>query len=482
MSTFCIENEARMPNPVRQLIPIRIVKFLCGASLIGLFFVATSLHVNSAIVFQDDLMANINPNMPAKMKIDIAKVEAAGIRVITGKHLTLYTDVRDSPAIEELPEIFDQAVPLWCEYFQVDVEKTKPYRIAAFVMADEAKFRKAELIPSDLPPFPAGLNRGHETWIYAQKDAYYTRHLLIHEGTHAFMQWFGNGVGAPWYGEGMAELLAVHQWQDEKLVINARLTDRRQSEGWGRPKIINDELAAGNFKTIDDVLLFPSTAFQEVKSYAWSWSACEFFGNHKLTREKFNEMQKQVHTSPAEFNETFYNSIRGDIETLETDWRLFVEEMDYGYLVAQGSVSELETVAASEVNADSSGKSFRLRTDRSWQRAASVEAKMGDKFRIVAQGRFEIGASEIDGVARPWPCEANGITLEYFRGRPLGEVQAIFLGQAAGKSSIPDPIVVGIGKVITAPNDGFLCLRVNESPAKLGDNKGTLEIGVEKID
>ena len=84
-------------------------------------------------------------------------------------------------------------------------------------------------MPEDLPDFLAGYQRGHEIWIYLQPGDYYTRHLLLHEGTHAFMGWFLNGFGSPWYSEGMAELLAINQWQDGKLQLHYQLRDRQRS-------------------------------------------------------------------------------------------------------------------------------------------------------------------------------------------------------------------------------------------------------------
>lgn len=468
----------RKPTPFCRAI---ITQAVCAIALLVL------VVANPAIACQDE-MAAINPNMQPKLEIDLARVEAAGIRVLAGKHVTIYTDVRNDAGVNELPEVFDAAIPFWGRYFGVEEKRMAAYKLSGFVMADKTRFKNAGLIPDSLPPFPAGLNRGHEMWVFHQRDSYYTRHLLIHEGTHAFMQWFGGGVGAPWYSEGMAELLAVHAWQDKTLSMNFRLTDRSQSPGWGRPKILKEDYANGKFMTIDEVMQFPNNAFREVRSYAWSWAACEFFSTHPLTRDRFNAMQKSVDKPIVEFNEMFYKSIRSDLGTLTVDWHLFIAEMDYGYRVGDGVLSELAPVPG-----ESAGSSFQLRTDRSWQRAVEVSVKTGDKIRISAKGRFKVGESLVGGQMTPWPCESNGITLDYYRSRPLGELHAMFLPVLTGNESqtdqhsiISEAIVsvqpIGLDKVITASNDGVLCLRINESPAKLDDNKGTLEIAVEKID
>jgi len=177
-----------------------------------LLVVAAALAADSAMGLQT--MEDINPNIQPPMRIDDQRVKAAGIRVIKGNYVTLYTDLPISELIDGLPVVFDAAVPRWCEYFGVKVETAKPWRLSGFVMRDMERFEEAGLIPDDLPKFPAGLNRGHEFWIFVQPDEYYTRHLVLHEGTHAFMQWFCGGLGAAWYAEGMAELLGLHQWED----------------------------------------------------------------------------------------------------------------------------------------------------------------------------------------------------------------------------------------------------------------------------
>ena len=41
----------------------------------------------------------------------------AGIRKLEGKHITLYTDLPAAREVDELPRVFDAAVPLWCDYF-----------------------------------------------------------------------------------------------------------------------------------------------------------------------------------------------------------------------------------------------------------------------------------------------------------------------------------------------------------------------------
>ena len=469
-----------MPNtsPKRKRVNLLQRRQIFTRLRIGLVLLAFC-HCAASAQTSAQTMEDINPRILPAMEIDSELVKANGLRLIVGEHITIYTDVPASESIDELPTIFDAAVPQWCEYFGVKVSKTEPWKLQAFLIRDKTRFEKARLIPRDLPKFPAGINRGHEIWFFVQPDDYYTRHLLLHEGTHAFMQWFGNGVGAPWYAEGMAELLGLHRWVDGKLTIHQRIKDASESEGWGRPKLIKDWVAANedgkNNKTLQDILLTPNRAFGEVENYAWSWAACEFLGQHPLSKDRFPDLQKHVHRSPERFNRKFLSLFGDDLTVLERDWAWFVREMDYGYSVSQAAMDNLSK--------DDQGL-YRLKADRSWQ-FMSVNVVAGEKFRVTGKGRFEIGSSQANGQTKPWICESNGVTIDYFRGRPIGELQAIVL-PATDSNILPQLCeqkpVSGSSNVITADIDGLLCFRINESPANLADNRGELKLAIEKVD
>ena len=79
-------------------------------------------------------------HIPALPQIDEERVAAAGIRKITGRHLTLYTDLPEAPAIEELPQVFDAAIPQWSEYFGVDAATSESWQQVGYLMQDKARF------------------------------------------------------------------------------------------------------------------------------------------------------------------------------------------------------------------------------------------------------------------------------------------------------------------------------------------------------
>ena len=426
----------------------------------------------------------------AAAQVDPQRVAASGITHLSGTYVDLYTDLRDAEVQADLVALFDAAVPQWCRYFSIEPASAATYRISLSVMTDRDRFERADLLPDGLPNFPAALNRGDDIWVYVQDDDYYTRHLVLHEGTHAFMQKFLGGLGSSWYAEGMAEMIGVHRWSDGQLTLNYRLTDRRKSEGWGRPKILREQFSQQQMRSITEVIATDGITFSDVESYAWAWAACEFLSQHPLSRDAFADLTQQVTRSPGDFNQKFLATISPQLSTLNRDWRLLIGEMDYGYLVEPASAIDAEIVEP--IDADGQTTHVVIDSGRSWQRVPGFQVVRGQSYRVRSHGQFVVGhtvTTDTAGVSvsQPWPCEPNGITLEYYRGRPLGEVHGWIepdagTGDAGLVEPISIPIPIGYEHEFVAETTGLLNLRINESPARIGDNKGSVAISLEKIE
>ena len=451
------------------------------------------LLISVEAVAQDQQLAamkRINPRLvqqypPALMDDEV--LAANGIQKIAGQHLILYTDVRDRSDVDELTVVFDQAVNQWCQYFSIDPRRAAAWQMRAFVIQDRSRFRKTGLMPADLPDFLAGYQRGSEMWVYLQPGNYYTRHLLLHEGTHAFMDWFLDGFGSPWYSEGMAELLSLNRWDGERVQLNHHVNDRSESEYWGRVKVLRTSAEQGELPSLDDVLQTPNSAFRKVESYAWAWAVCEFFDQHTLSKKAFSELDQRVRQPGFPFNQALRQSLKKQWPSLQRDWFLFVDEVDYGY-----DAGKSRLISARPLESPNGLDAVEIRADHGWQRT-TIAVNAGDQVRIRASGRFQVGETKLDDQTTiPWPCEANGITLEYYRGRPLGILLAGTFDSVLADSADPQvikqaiaglisPIKVGNDSVIQVATDGILCLRVNDSPSRMQDNSGVLEVSIEKL-
>ena len=449
-------------------------------------------------------MQRINPAMLRPMKINLQRVAAAGISVLRGKHITLYTDVRakasgDLKASENQTDprqrwidLFDAAVPLWFEKFDIDRSLAKDYGLIAIVMQDQQRFKQAGLIPDDLPNFPAGYSRGHEFWMYVQPDDYYTRHLMLHEGTHAIMNWFKGSTGPPWYSEGMAEWVALHDWDREKLELAAKIRSVDDSKGWGRIGRIQKMVAANSALSLDDVFNIPPSGFRDVKYYAWSWAACEFLSEHPLSARAFARLPDSLRLpdsdkSQIQFNRSFIAAIAPHRSALDRDWALFINELDYGYDVRATRLTEVAPIEAAIITQSRLG-TFQVSAAQSWQ-TTGIKVRQGDRIGFSASGEIVVGET-----TKPWVSHAGGITIDYYSGKPLGKLMACVVPENLSQEDIAevqavDSIAVGTGtttaeggpKVHIISSDGVLWLRINESPAHLGDNSGHLEVSIFKL-
>jgi hypothetical protein len=264
-------------------------------------------------------------------QLDDGKIAAAGIRSLAGKHIVIYTDLPAAVDVDDLPQVFDAAVPLWCNYFGIEPAQIADWKLVGSVMKDKERFAGAGLYPESLPDFRAGFSVGSQLWLYEQPSAYYRRHLLLHEGTHAFMlRWLG-GAGPPWYMEGIAELLGTHRWRGGELTLGITPADRDQVPYWGRIKMVKQELAAGRGMSLIDIMGYDAHAHLKVEAYSWCWAAAAFLDQHPLTQAAFRELKADTRDRTIEFSKQFNERVKSGWPAIVEDWQLFVIDCDYGY-------------------------------------------------------------------------------------------------------------------------------------------------------
>ena len=403
--------------------------------------------------------------------LDEERIQAHGIRKLSGKHLTLYTDLPQHPAIEELPKVFDLAIPQWIEYFEVPAEKVADWHAIGRIMKDKTRFQKAGLLPESLPPFGHGFNYGNHLWVYDQETDYYRRHLLLHEGTHSFMEIFLNGAGPPWYREGMAELLGTHRWLEGKLQLRYFPKDKQETPGWGRIKIIKDEVAAGRGVLLPNVLRFPPSVHRRVQPYAWCWAATTFFDHHPRYREQFRQLKNESSEIGNRFSERFYERLQDEWPQVRDQWQWFVLNMEYGFDVQREAIDPRPVTALTEKVVE-----VEVRADRGWQ-STGLQLAAGSQVEIVASGRYQIATEP-----ETWWCEPNGVTIHYYRQRPLGMLLATVNGPSSTElTRLVNVQPIGLSGKLNTAQAGVLLLRINESGARLSDNQGTCTVRIKMI-
>jgi hypothetical protein len=402
------------------------------------------------------------------LTIDDARVAAAGIRKLSGKRITLYTD-HSGPEIDRLPEVFEQAYPQWCRYFGVDESQHADWRMTGVLMKDKARFVQCGLLPDNLPPFPHGYTLNDTQWVYEQPSDYYRRHLVLHEGTHGFMFTVLGGCGPPWYMEGMAEYLGTHRWQDGRLTLGYMPENREETPEWGRVRIIQDAVAEHRALSLQSVIDFPPTAHYETGPYAWCWAAVTLLDRHPRYQERFRQLIPLVRQ--RDFNEQFHRLFKADWQELCEEWQLMTANMEYGYDVVRSAVDftpgkALPAEAASVVVA----------ADRGWQNSG-LRLEAGAKYRLTAVGRYQVAKDP------KWQCEPGGVSIRYYQGRPLGILlAAVRPDHPTGEttSALLHPTIVGLGVMLSPAESGTLFLKINHSAGELQDNAGELKVEVRR--
>lgn len=402
---------------------------------------------------------------------DEARIEAAGLRKIEGRHLLLYTDIRDVPEIDRLPGYFDQAYVEWCKLLRQSARLDQPWRVTGCLIQDLDKFRQAGLMPDDLPAFRTGYSRGNSLWWYDQPSDYYRLHLLLHEGTHCFIETEFGSYGPPWYAEGMAELLGTHALQEGELHLGYFPATRDEVPMWGRIKLVREAVRAGRSLSLPDVLAFGPRAHLENEPYGWCWAAAAFLNRHPRYAERFQAMLTDL--GQANFNQRFQQRFADDWDELLDEWQVYVSLLEYGYDHERAAIQ----FAAGQPWTRNTA-SVEVLADRGWQ-SSGIELAANTKYRLTAAGRFQVADQP-----RVWWSEPNGVSIRYYRGRPLGRLLAAVRDtkpRADHACALAEPFDVGEELEFTPESTGTLYFRVNDSLAELADNARALTVNVQRI-
>ena len=118
---------------------------------------------------------------------------------------------------------------------------------------------------------------------------------------------------------------------------------------------------------------------------------------------------------------------------------------------------------------------IKLASDRGWQ-STGFRLQAGKKYSIKASGKYLLAKDP-----KPWTCEANGVTIHYCRGNPLGILMA-GVSDVEGDDTAISPLIrphaIGSEDELQPEATGTLFLKINEAAGALADNSGTLEVTI----
>lgn len=396
--------------------------------------------------------------------------DTANLRIKEGRYVRLYSDIEDADdTLQTYVDSFDRAMPQWLAHWNQNTDSLDGWRVNAYLMRDRAEFERRGLIPANLPPFQNGYSQGNRIWVNEQPSEYYTLHLLLHEGCHALASQLFGGAGPPWYMEGTAEYLATHHGEGDAIRVAIIPASREASPYWGRIGLICDRRAEAKVPSIETVMRYGDTAHRDVEPYAWSWASAVLMEMYPEYRLAYREAATLGHDATPQFTRQLYAKLKPIWPALSARWTLLCNDMDYGF---DQTASAVSLPAASQ--SITRPLAIDIAANRGWQAVPGM-VKRGQRFDISCTGRFQLR----DGDA--WVSEPNGVTINYYRGRPLGQVIACVVGDhAQTQSTLPSLTTFEIGEraEITCPRDGWLLLKINDAPGDLANNHGTIHVNV----
>jgi len=403
------------------------------------------------------------------------QLQGLGISEFQSQRFRLLVDRLQEGEREEfanLPALMEEFLAwvqqTWPELAVVVPLESRP--LTGLVMRERAMYRQAGLLPEDLGDLSHGIARGQEFWMLDQPTAYYRAHLLLHELMHCLLnqqphQW------PVWFQEGVCELVGNHEpatTPGQRTKFAVMPGQAQVAGGFGRIQILQQEMAQGRMRTLADVQKLNLNNFYPHKaSYGWSWALCDFLTRHPQTAAEFPRLFR--HRTARAFAIEFDRLVPRDDRRLQADWFVFVQGLEPGYDFARSRI-DWDEMTASDSLAGAVEPGKRLQADRNWQRSG-WQVQPGERYRITAEGSCVLATTP-----EPWVSEPQGVSIEYYAGRPLGEVQmAVFHPAVPGpeqSSGFEQVIPIGRGTEFTAEQAGELFFRINDAPSQRGDNSG----------
>lgn len=408
-----------------------------------------------------------------------ATARMAGLRVISSPRLVLATDrlPRAGDGVDELPAVFDQAFATWCTHYRIAPDTLPRWRACGCLMADRERFRAAGLLPADLPAFTNGFCLDDRLWLVDQSNPAYRRHLLLHEGVHAFTLTVRSLTAPPWYTEGIAEYLATHRLEHpadgSPRFISTPLPDRAADvEQLGRVERLRRLHATQAAPSLEAVLAATTSGHGDISAYAANWAAVTMLARHPRYARQFVAVERGP--LDAALTERLAETDGWDEARASRDFDAFTADVDYGYDFARSAIDwspgrPLTATAEAQVDAT-----------RGWQNTG-LRLAAGRRYSLTATGRCTLGAvtDPASGRSTPLESEARGISLRWHRGRPIGRlIAAQWVDRPVAGRPRFEPLAEGGSATFTAGVDGPLYLMINESPGELADNAGGLSVRV----
>lgn len=407
----------------------------------------------------------------------IHRSRLSGLQVFESDHLVLITDrpPRAGDDIEELPEVFDEAVNIWADHYSVPLSVVSNWKVCACLIVDRERFRKAGLLPDTIPDFTNGYCDHYRFWFVDQSNPAYRRHLMLHEGVHAFTATVLKMSAPTWYTEGIAEWLATHRLVKEgKIFEHTPIpSSPNDVEQLGRIETIHRLFNAGQATGIQDVFRLRPTRHGTINSYALAWSVVAFLATHPRYQEAFVAMEQGPFGERMTHRLTTHAGWNSVVAS--RDFNAFISELDYGY--------DTESMVVDWSQGDPVTDKWLTTSvvaNRGWQNPSwCLEA--GQRYRLQTTGLCSVGTIQGGDGQLDLESTADGISFDWYRGKPLGR---LLVAQWVNKGSQSNFELIGEGAEIniTACHSGPLFLKINNLPGRLRECRGEICVQIVRVE
>ncbi len=491
-----------------KIFPFFVLYFLFFAPLV-LFSQAADLSAEFPSATQAlEEGEKIRARWPRERPIDENSLRADGVRRLDGKHIRLYTDLPSSETIDELPAVFDLMIPKVCAYFELEPATTDSFVVEAFLIEDEKKFQRGGAM-RQVPNLRHGYALRNRIWLRNQGSDYYRRHLLLHEGVHAFMGWAFGVWGPPWYREGTAEWLSTHLWEPTSKSLTLAYFPKKKGElrGWGRIEHIQNAVERKKHKSPLEIFELRGEDYDENEAYAWSWAFAAFCEGHPDYRRPFRRLAWVLHDRQTPLPDHFLLLLKQHVEEeneagdqtsesfvlrrpfdqkqLENDWLHFQKNVDYNYDFPRMMLPRnMWGTSISKPIPPGKTVTVEVRADRGWQ-ASTYHFERGKRYRITATGRVQLAKEPSKETV--WWSEPNGITIRYCGDFPIGRLLMTQVSGTEVKEERPgagflNPQNVGATCEFTAESAAPVYFRINDFAGELSDNAGSYTVTIQNLD
>ena len=255
--------------------------------------------------------------------------------------------------------------------------------------------------------------------------------------------------------------------------------NREDFRGHDRLFLIRQDVKSRGAPGLIDVMHWELPAFKFFhESYPWAWGSCVFFDQNPRTRERFQKLARSL-TNPQAWK-GFEQQLEPDMAEIQTEWMLFANEAFEGFDFTRMAIDFRDGQPLKDlIRTGKSSHRAELRADRGWQSSGIIVEK-GHQYELVASGQFTLADKP-----KPWNSEADGITYRYHNGRPLGQLIAAIRSTSSTEGEPESMLkITGLSSKsrLDATTSGTLYLRLNDHPAELADNNGTVSIEVREVE